>query len=487
MKQTFKTSESESLITSIVQSLENINADYNQRFPGDSPARQPIQTVYGGAQIFKRDTAQKLGASALATLREYAPNFVEFARCLGFEGAETLPTTAETIEKLTQQISATPDLVRQTNEQAWVAYLVYARVVEKLEREAVEDFRIDFEDGYGNRPDAEEDGHAEFTALELAAGLREGTLPPFIGIRIKPFTEDLKQRSLQTLDIFITTLLEATGGVLPPNFVVTLPKVIHPAQVKALVDCFKILERATGLTSGTLNLEIMVETPQSIFDAQGNIALPAFIAAAEGRCTGAHFGVYDYTASCNITASYQSLVHPACDFARQVMKVSLAGTGVWISDGATNIMPVGPHRAEKGQTLTPEQRQENREAVHRAWRLNYEHVQHTLMNAYYQGWDLHPAQFPVRYAAVYRFYLSEFRGAALRLKTFMDKAAQATLLGDVFDDAATGQGLLNFFLRGINCGAITEEEALESGLSIEEIRSRSFVKILQARRALMKE
>ena len=70
-----------------------------------------------------------------------------------------------------------------------------------------------------------------------------------------------------------------------------------------------------------------------------------------------------------------------------------------------------------------------------------------------------------------------------RLRNFVQKAAQATLVGEVFDDAATGQGLLNYFLRAVNCGAITEEEALErSGLTLEELRGRSFVKILESRR-----
>ena len=55
-------------------------------------------------------------------------------------------------------------------------------------------------------------------------------------------------------------------------------------------------------------------------------------------------------------------------------------------------------------------------------------------------------------------------------------------MGDVFDDAATGQGLLNFFLRGLNAGAITEAEALAmTGLSTDEFRGRSFVRIMRAR------
>ncbi len=159
----------------------------------------------------------------------------------------------------------------------------------------------------------------------------------------------MKARSIRTMDIFISTLLEKSGGKLPANFVVTLPKVVIPEQVSALVDLFEILESKCSITPGSLKLEIMIETPQSVINNQGECALPLLIAAAKGRCVAAHFGVYDYTASMNITAAYQSMVHPSCDFAREMMKVSLAGTGIWISDGATNIMPVGPHRAAKGK------------------------------------------------------------------------------------------------------------------------------------------
>ena len=227
----------------------------------------------------------------------------------------------------------------------------------------------------------------------------------------------------------------------------------------------------------------MVETPQSILGEDGAASLRALVAAGKGRVRGAHFGTYDYTASCNITAAHQSMTHPACDFAKHVMQVALAGTGVTLSDGAPNIMPVAPHRAAAdGPELSDEQLRKNRAAIHIAWKLHFDHVRHSLLHAYYQGWDLHPAQLPTRYAAVYSFFLEGLEAASRRLKGFTEKAAQATLLGDVFDDAATGQGLLNFFLRGLGCGAITPEEAKATGLSLEEMQTRSFVKILEGRR-----
>ncbi len=417
-----------------VDALDNANERVAQRFPGDSSARQPVHVVYGGAHLFKADAAQKLGAVALRTLQEHAPDAAAFASALGLD-----PASADRI---------------------------YLRVIDKLTREPVEDFRIDFEDGFGHRPDREEDEQAQRAAGEVAIGLRDGTLPSSIGIRIKPLSEELKRRSFRTFDLFLTRLLERTGGTLPPNFVVTLPKITAPEQVAALASACDAFEYWRELPSGTLRFELMVETTQSIFAADGSVALPRLIAEGGGRIVAAHFGTYDYTAACGITAAHQHMLHPVCDFAKHVVQVALAGTGIWLADGATNVMPIG-----------------SRDVVHRAWRLHAEHVRHSLVTGFYQGWDLHPAQLPSRYAAVYAFFLEGLDAASERLKNFVQKAAQATVVGDVFDDAATGQGLLNYFLRAMNCGAITEQEAVDkSGLTVEELRGRSFVKILASRR-----
>jgi hypothetical protein len=232
-------------------------------------------------------------------------------------------------------------------------------------------------------------------------------------------------------------------------------------------------------------MELMIETPQSVIAARGSFAIPELLARARGRCRGLHFGTYDYTAGVNITALHQRMSHPACDFARHVMQVCSAGTGVTLSDGSTALLPVPPHRSESdGPRLTAMQNDENARVVHRAWKAHYDDVRRSLENAYYQGWDLHAAQLPTRYAAVFAFFLEARAEAAARLRLFTDKAAQATMMGNVFDDAATGQALLNFFLRGINCGAFSEEDAAATGLTYEELRMRSFVKILDRRRGL---
>jgi citrate lyase beta subunit len=479
-----KTSLSDDSMLEITSSLQGANNAFARQYPGETGRRQPVHTVYGGAHLFKSDSARRLGALARRSLEQFAPDFVSFARAVNLPGAlDQLPHTEGELSDLLERLGAEAEQMRRENKTAWLAHKIYTRVLEKLEREPVEDFRIDFEDGYGNRPDEEEDHHAEVAAREVAAGVEAGTLSPFIGIRIKPLTEELRARSLRTLDIFVSTLAEKSAGRLPENFVVTLPKITVPEQASALARVFAQLETANRLAAGSLKMEMMIETTQSIINHRGEINLPLLLEAAEGRCVAAHFGTYDYTASCSITAAHQHMMHPACDFARHMMQVAFAGTGVWLSDGATNIMPVAPHRAgAAGPELTPQQVEENRTVVWRAWRLHYEHIQHSLTNAFYQGWDLHPAQLPTRYAAVYAFFLESLEQASERLSNFVEKAAKATLVGDVFDDAATGQGLLNYFLRAINCGAITEAEALRlSSLTLTELRSGSFVKILKSR------
>lgn len=439
----------------VLQDLRKTNVELARLYPGERGDRQPVHTVYGGAHLFRANSAEKLGALALAALDEYAPDAATLAEALQLQ--EDGQTHAATVR---------------------------ARVVEKLRREPVEDFRLDFEDGYGNRPDDEEDGHAQSAAHEVAAGSRNGTLPPFIGIRIKPLSRELHGRSLRTLDLFVTVLARETKKQLPQNFVITIPKIMAPGHVAAVARSCSAIERRLGLRDGLLKLELMIETPQSILGADGSSALRALVTAGGGRVNSAHFGTYDYTALCGITASWQHMRHQVCDFAKHMMQVSLAQSGVHLSDGATNIMPVAPHRTTPDRPLTEAQRRENREAVHRAWKAHFDDVRHSLVNGYYQGWDLHPAQLPTRYAAVYEFFLSARSPATARLRNFVEKAAQATLVGDVFDDAATGQGLLNFFVRGLTSGALTLDEARETGLTIEELQGRSFLTILENRKKI---
>ncbi|MEU4120303.1 aldolase/citrate lyase family protein [Kitasatospora sp. NPDC028055] len=383
--------------------LAPVDADLARRYPGEAGTRQPVHTVYVPADAFRADTVREWGRQALEAFDTHAGTPAELARALGVADGELLAD-------------------------------VHARVRAKLEREPVEDLRIDFEDGYGPRPDAEEDAAAVRAAELVAAAVAEGSAPPYVGIRIKCMEAPVRARGIRTLELFLATLL-ANGG-LPDGLVLTLPKVTYAEQVTALVRLLEDFERRAGLAAGRIGFEIQIETTQAILGPDGRATVARMIEAAEGRATGLHYGTFDYSASCGVSAAYQSMDHPVADHAKAVMQVAAAGTGVRLSDGSTNVIPTG-----------------STEQVHAAWKLHHDLVRRSLARAYYQGWDMHPAHLPTRYVAVYSFYREGLAAAAARLAAYVAKAG-----GDVMDEPATARALSGYLLRGLDCGAVDPAE-----------------------------
>ncbi|MDP9343893.1 MAG: HpcH/HpaI aldolase/citrate lyase family protein [Actinomycetota bacterium] len=395
--------------------------EHDRAYPGDPGGRQPVHTVYVPADRFRATTVAAYGAEALRLLDTHAPDDASFPEAFGVPAA--------------------------------LASAVRPRVAEKLRREPVEDLRVDFEDGYGVRPDDEEDRDAARAAATVIALMRGAAAPPFLGLRVKSFADGRHERSVRTLDVFLSTLLEG-GPQLPGGFVVTFPKVVATEHVAAFVRVLAALEQALGLEPGVLLFEVQVETPESVIDRHGRVALRAIFEAAEGRLAGAHFGVYDYTAALGLPPSEQRLDHPACDFARHVMQVALAGTGVRLSDGSTNVIPAG----------------EDRDQVVRAWQLHAGHVGHSLRHGFHQGWDLHPAQLPSRYATVYGFLLDGMDQTFERLRAWREEVPAP---GGVLDEPATVRALLARVRRAVDCGAVTEDEVLgATGLGVDELQTR---------------
>ncbi|MFF5184390.1 DUF6986 family protein [Streptomyces sp. NPDC000345] len=408
--ETVATSLAGAVTEEISASLAPVDAELDRRYPGDPGTRQPVHTVYVPADAFAADTVRSWGDRALAALDEHAPDAASFAACLGLSDTLAGP--------------------------------VYARVRAKLEREPVEDLRVDFEDGYGPRPDAEEDEAAARAARLVAEAYAKGTAAPYTGIRMKCLEAAVRDRGIRTLDVFLTGLLAAGG--LPDGLVLTLPKVTYPEQVTAMVRLLEAFEKARGLEPGRLGFEIQIETSQAILATDGTATVARMIQAAEGRATGLHYGTFDYSACLGVSAAYQAGDHPAADHAKAVMQVAAAGTGVRVSDGSTNVLPVGPT-----------------EKVHDAWRLHYGLIRRALSRAYYQGWDMHPAHLPTRYAAVFAFYREGFTQAAERLSRYAGRAG-----GDVMDEPATAKALSGHLLRGLDCGALDLAEVTgATGLS----------------------
>jgi citrate lyase beta subunit len=370
--------------------LAEDDASRRSRYPGVGPGRQPIHTVYLPGDRFTTTSVAEWGAAALTALDEHGP----------------LPAAVDGANERIETLVRT-----------------------KLAAEPIEDLRIDFEDGYGNPGDEREDADVRAAATALARAVADGTAPRFVGVRMKSLEGATRRRGIRTVDLFLDTLLHSTTP--PVGFRVTLPKVTSVAQVEAMVELCAALDQAYGLPG--LRFELQVETPQAILGADGTALVAPMIHTSGGRCVGLHYGTYDYSASVEVAAPYQSMEHPVADHAKAIMQVAAAGTGVPVCDGSTNVLPVG-----------------SREQVHAAWALHARLVRRSLERGFYQGWDLHPAQLPTRFAATFAFYRSGLPDAVARLRAYRERSSVGVL-----DEPATERALTQFLRRALDCGAVT--------------------------------
>jgi citrate lyase beta subunit len=383
--------------------LAPADAERIAKYPGDLVTRQPVHTVYVPADRMHPGLAAEWGRAASAALAADAPTAAALAAATGLD----------------------PDDVAG----------VWPALTRKLETEPIEDLRVDLEDGYGDRPDDEEDAHALAAGAAIATATSRGSLPPYVGVRFKSLEGGTRRRGLRSLDLVLGAVLAAAD--LPDGWLLTLPKVTSPAQVAAMADVCGRLERGHGLRDHRLRFEIQVETPQAILGPDGVASIAPMVHAADGRCAGLHFGTYDYTAALGIAGGFQSMDHPASDHAKTTMQLAAAGTGVRVCDGSTNVLPVG-----------------STANVHAGWALHARLVRRSLERGYYQGWDLHPAQLPTRYLSTYLFFRDDLATLGGRLHTYLHGGDDAGVL----DEPATAQALAGFILRGVHCGAVDDDE-----------------------------
>lgn len=302
-----------------------------------------------------------------------------------------------------------------------IAPVLAARVRKKLaSARAIESMCIDFEDGYGVRSDEEEDREVDRVARELEAFSHEDVA---LSVRVKS-----GPRGVRTLE----RLLDGTKD---RSFSITLPKVETATDVRCLIDA---LDRLGG---AELGIELMIETPRAV------TGIGELVEAGGDRLVALHLGAYDLTASLGVTAVDQRLDHPYCDFARTMMAFGCQGV-VALVDGATTTMPI----PSKDSTNPDDE-------VRRAWSEHAKNVRRAIDFGMWEGWDLHPAQLPARYGALFGYFLAQREVMQARLRAFVEKKARASRVGQVFDDAATGRGLEEFFRRGLSCGALETSEA----------------------------
>ena len=405
---------SEDFLNKVDAGLQATDLLLADAFPGDDGRRQPVHTVYVPADRYTKDLPRRWADEARALIDQHGG-----------------------IDQVCRSAGLRPELAAE----------VGPRVLDKLDREPIEDLRLDFEDGYGSRGDDREDLDCVVAAGRLADAVHAGAAPPFVGIRFKCFEAPTRRRGIRTLDLFLGALLDRLPQ-LPAGLVLTFPKVSTIDQVRAMVAVSEQLEQSYSLPPGRLRFEIQVETPQLIIGADGRVPVAAALHAGGGRVSALHYGTYDYSASLQISAEYQASDHPAADFAKQVMQVAVAGTPVHLSDGSTNILPIGPE-----------------EQVHGAWQLHARLVRRALERGFYQGWDLHPGQLPTRYAATFGFYRDGAQRAGQRLRNYLSKTDS-----QVLDEPATARALARYLQRGHACGAVDDQELTSlTGLTADQV------------------
>jgi citrate lyase beta subunit len=390
------------LLRDLDDRLAATDAALAARYPGPPAGRHPVHTVYVPADRFDAGAAARWGAAGADALATHGGDDAELADALGMP----VGLLAE----------------------------VRPRVVAKLTREPVEDLRVDFEDGYGRRGDDEEDAAAVAAGTALGSAFAAGTAPAFAGLRHKSLEADTRPRAVRTLDLFLEAYLAAGGA--PGALTITCPKVSTVDQVAALVALCTGLETSHGIAAGALRFELQVETPPAVLGADGAATVARMLDAAQQRCLALVYGTYDYSAALGVSPAEQRSDHPVAEHAKAVMQVAAAGTGVRVSDGSSNILPVGDH-----------------EAVLHAWRVQARLVWRALRGGLYQGWDMHPAQLPARFLVTYAFFRQGAPAAVARLRAYRTKAESGVL-----DVPATEKALVAYLARGVGCGALDPAE-----------------------------
>jgi citrate lyase beta subunit len=388
---------------------------------------QPTHVVYGGAQLFKTGTINKIGTLAVAHFEQYT---AQISRC---------------------QQELDP------NQSVAVWQQAVGRAKSMLQHRSVQDFRIDFEDGFGVRSHAEEDQCARTSAEALADELLIGPMKSDIGLRIKALDAATADRAVRTLEIFCASLFAKWTPNETQSLILTLPKVESWQQAETIARICSVVENLHKLPPNFFRLELMIESLGVFSTRDGANDARRMIDSTHQRLQAFHIGSYDLTAQCGVAALDQGMRHPACDWVILNLKAATEGTDIWISDGATATLPLVPHRGEANQ-LTSVQRAENESAVYYAWRKSLVDIRGSLRLGVSQGWDLHPHQIAIRYLTLAHYYSVNLPEMHQRMENFTKKKEQATAVGTAFDDAATVRGLVNFFSRGLAIGALQESE-----------------------------
>jgi len=306
------------LTAEVDELLADADEAHARQFPGAGSDRGPIQTLYVAAGDFHADHVRECGREAEQLILQHAE---EFLGVLGGDDA------------------------------------LMGRVLDKLATEPVEDVRLDFTTWTGDRV-------VDRAGASWRAAAEAGDLPPAGGIRVPALAPESRHRAIRTLGRF----LEAVGEV-PEGFVVTVRAVTGARQVEALVH---LAERIEKELSGSLGLEVQLETPQVVVGPDGAAEIARVLHAAQDRLVAVHLVPEGFGAA------------RLSDHALTMARAATHGTAVRVGDGSTFEVIAD-------------------EPVVALWGRHLDHVRRSLARGFVQGRDTHASQLPTRYAAAYAF------------------------------------------------------------------------------------
>lgn len=432
--------------------IESLNEKFGE-YHLSKTSVHPVHTVYGGAQLFHRNTLKKIGEKGIALIKNY---FSEPPYCTVLSGESDVPLNSE---------------IRQQ---------VIDQTINKLTVNPVEDYRIDFEDGYGLRDSAKEDEDAERCAIELSELFQKSDNSSAFqtGIRIKSFSLPTLQRSIRTFDIFLSTFFQNCDIQNVPFLSVCLPKVTDLKEVELLLSLLTDYAKSHNLNTGFLRAEIMLETPEFYLKSNGFAALREMVDSFSGSFNALHLGLYDFTSSLGVQSADQKYNHPYLDFLRFQTIMQFSKSTIRLVDGATMEMPVEKYKKSEFAELSEEECNANKIMIINAANAHTENIYHSMKMGFDSSWDLHPGQVAIRYLTLFTNYKKSFSAMRERFINFVENAARATVLNGQFDDAATGQGMLNYFIKGYRLGALSADDIRKTGFDIETLVKKSFAELI---------
>lgn len=186
------------------------------------------------------------------------------------------------------------------------------------------------------------------------------------------------------VDDLVEVLTAVAGRPAPDDYpidAVVWPKAESGQEIAWLCEMLGMIERQLGLSAGHIRVQFLVESARAVE------RLTELTDAAGTRLTGIVWGIADYSADVGLPEIRND--HPVCDWARCALVNAAGACGVPAIDSMTLNYPTPLHR---GETLSANQRAQNRVKVLAALAQVYADARHGMELGMSGKWVGHPLQ-----------------------------------------------------------------------------------------------